>query len=50
VKLVVLMGYLVRGRIPDGQSNLLNRWLIAACRPLRLKGEHKQKGLRAGCA
>ena len=30
----VLMGYLVRGRIPDEQSNPLNRGLIAAYRPL----------------
>jgi Cu(I)/Ag(I) efflux system membrane protein CusA/SilA len=30
----VLMGYLVRGRIPDEQSNPLNRWLIALYRPL----------------
>ncbi|MBD5803821.1 Cation efflux system protein CusA [Azoarcus sp. Aa7] len=30
----VLMGYLIRGRIPDEQANPLNRWLIAAYRPL----------------
>jgi Cu(I)/Ag(I) efflux system membrane protein CusA/SilA len=30
----VLMGYLIRGRIPDEQSNPLNRWLIAVYRPL----------------
>ena len=30
----VLMGYLVRGRIPDEQKNPLNRWLIALYRPL----------------
>ena len=30
----VLMGYLVRGRIPDERSNPLNRALIAAYRPL----------------
>lgn len=30
----VLMGYLVRGRIPKEQANPLNRWLIAAYRPL----------------
>jgi len=30
----VLMGYLVRGRIPGEQRNPLNRWLIAAYRPL----------------
>jgi copper/silver efflux system protein len=29
----VLMGYLIRGRIPDEQRNPLNRWLIAAYRP-----------------
>ena len=30
----VLMGYLIRGRIPDEQSNPLNRLLIRAYRPL----------------
>lgn len=30
----VLMGYLIRGRIPDEQKNPLNRWLIALYRPL----------------
>jgi Cu(I)/Ag(I) efflux system membrane protein CusA/SilA len=30
----VLMGYLVRGRIPAEERNPLNRWLIAAYRPL----------------
>ena len=30
----VLMGYLIRGRIPDERKNPLNRWLIAAYRPL----------------
>ncbi|NMG29953.1 efflux RND transporter permease subunit [Aromatoleum evansii] len=30
----VLMGYLIRGRIPDEQSNPLNRLLIAAYQPL----------------
>ena len=30
----VLMGYLIRGRIPDEQSNPLNRLLIAVYRPL----------------
>ncbi|TWO64429.1 efflux RND transporter permease subunit [Caenimonas sedimenti] len=30
----VLMGYLIRGRIPSEQKNPLNRWLIAAYRPL----------------
>jgi len=30
----VLMGYLIRGRIPDEQTNPLNRWLIAVYRPL----------------
>ena len=30
----VLMGYLIRGRIPDERSNPLNRCLIAAYRPL----------------
>ncbi len=30
----VLMGYMIRGRIPDEQKNPLNRWLIALYRPL----------------
>jgi Cu(I)/Ag(I) efflux system membrane protein CusA/SilA len=30
----VLMGYLIRGRIPDERRNPLNRFLIAAYRPL----------------
>ena len=30
----VLMGYLIRGRIPDEQKNPLNRWLIALYRPM----------------
>lgn len=30
----VLMGYLIRGRIPREHSNPLNRWLIALYRPL----------------
>jgi len=30
----VLMGYLIRGRIPDENSNPLNRFLIAVYRPL----------------
>ncbi len=30
----VLMGYLIRGRIPSEQANPLNRFLIAAYRPL----------------
>ncbi|MEP6679105.1 MAG: CusA/CzcA family heavy metal efflux RND transporter, partial [Betaproteobacteria bacterium] len=30
----VLMGFLIRGRIPGEQKNPLNRWLIAAYRPL----------------
>ncbi len=30
----VLMGYLIRGRIPDERRNPINRWLIAAYRPL----------------
>jgi Cu(I)/Ag(I) efflux system membrane protein CusA/SilA len=30
----VLMGYLIRGRIPAEQSNPLNRWLTAAYRPV----------------
>jgi Cu(I)/Ag(I) efflux system membrane protein CusA/SilA len=30
----VLMGFLIRGRIPEERKNPLNRWLIAAYRPL----------------
>jgi Cu(I)/Ag(I) efflux system membrane protein CusA/SilA len=30
----VLMGYLIRGRIPDEQKNPLNRWMIRVYRPL----------------
>lgn len=30
----ILMGYWIRGRIPDEQRNPLNRWLIRAYRPL----------------
>ncbi|MGH6623964.1 MAG: efflux RND transporter permease subunit, partial [Burkholderiaceae bacterium] len=30
----VLMGYLIRGRIPSESANPLNRWMIAAYRPL----------------
>jgi Cu(I)/Ag(I) efflux system membrane protein CusA/SilA len=30
----VLMGYLIRGRVPDENRNPLNRWLIAGYRPL----------------
>ncbi|MES2535572.1 MAG: efflux RND transporter permease subunit [Pseudomonadota bacterium] len=30
----VLMGYLIRGRIPEEQKNPLNRWLIRLYRPL----------------
>ena len=30
----VLMGYLIRGRIPEEKKNPLNRWLIAVYRPL----------------
>jgi Cu(I)/Ag(I) efflux system membrane protein CusA/SilA len=30
----VLMGYLIRGKIPEERKNPLNRWLIATYRPL----------------
>lgn len=33
----VLMGYFVRGKIPDEQANPLNRWLIAAYHPVLQK-------------
>ena len=33
----VLMGYLIRGRIPSEQSNLLSRWLIRLYQPMLSK-------------
>ncbi len=33
----VLMGYLIRGRIPAEQSNPINRWLIALYRPVLVR-------------
>lgn len=33
----VLMGYMIRGRIPSEQSNPLNRWLIRAYQPMLAK-------------
>ncbi|MDY4325540.1 efflux RND transporter permease subunit [Pectobacterium brasiliense] len=33
----VLMGYFVRGKIPDEQANPINRWLIAAYHPVLQK-------------
>ena len=33
----VLMGYFIRGRIPDEQTNVISRWLINTYRPLLLK-------------
>src|SRR3970282_540963 len=33
----VLIGYLIRGRIPEERKNPLKRWLIAAYRPLRAR-------------
>jgi copper/silver efflux system protein len=30
----VLMGYMIRGRIPREQRNPINRWLVGAYRPL----------------
>ena len=30
----ILMGYLIRGRVPEEHANPLNRWLIAVYRPL----------------
>ncbi|CAG2147480.1 efflux RND transporter permease subunit [Cupriavidus plantarum] len=33
----VLMGYMIRGRIPSEQSNPLNRWLIRAYQPILAK-------------
>ena len=34
----VLMGYLIRGRIPAEHANPLNRWLIAAYKPALFSG------------
>jgi len=33
----VLMGYFIRGRIPDEKNNTVSRWLIKTYRPLLLK-------------
>ena len=48
----VLMGYLIRGRIPAEHSNPLNRWLIAMYRPLLEKVLRRPKTtlLAAGLA
>ncbi|MEO6017572.1 MAG: efflux RND transporter permease subunit [Polaromonas sp.] len=45
----VLMGYLIRGRIPDEKSNPLNRALIAVYRPL-LERVLRAPGLTLGVA
>jgi Cu(I)/Ag(I) efflux system membrane protein CusA/SilA len=37
----VLMGYLIRGRIPPEESNPLNRWLLRAYRPLLERVLHR---------
>ncbi|MGW8393145.1 efflux RND transporter permease subunit [Pseudoduganella sp. HUAS MS19] len=46
----VLMGYLIRGRIPDEHANPLNRWLIAAYRPLLERVLHWPKATLAVAA
>ena len=50
----VLMGYLIRGRIPDETRNPLNRWLIAVYRPVLATGaalpEDDAGSLRAAAA
>ena len=43
----VLMGYLIRGDIPDEHANPLSRWLIAAYRPLLEKVLHWPKATLA---
>ncbi|HEY0586843.1 MAG TPA: efflux RND transporter permease subunit [Pseudoduganella sp.] len=43
----VLMGYLIRGRIPDEHANPLNRWLIALYRPLLERVLHWPKATLA---
>jgi len=45
----VLMGYFIRGRIPAERKNPLNRWLIAAYRPL-LGGVMRAPWLTLGLA
>jgi Cu(I)/Ag(I) efflux system membrane protein CusA/SilA len=45
----VLMGYFIRGRIPEERKNPLNRWLIAAYRPL-LAGVMRAPWLTLGLA
>ncbi|NJM43392.1 MAG: efflux RND transporter permease subunit [Brachymonas sp.] len=45
----VLMGYLIRGRIPKETANPLNRWLIAAYRPM-LEFVLKAPRLTLACA
>jgi len=46
----VLMGYLIRGRIPDEHANPLNRWLIALYRPLLERVLRWPKATLAGAA
>ena len=46
----VLMGYLIRGRIPDERSNPLNRLLIAVYRPLLDKVLRRPRLTIAGAA
>jgi Cu(I)/Ag(I) efflux system membrane protein CusA/SilA len=44
----VLMGYLIRGRIPPEESNPLNRWLLRAYRPLLERVLHRPGATIAG--
>ncbi|KQZ34155.1 efflux RND transporter permease subunit [Duganella sp. Root1480D1] len=46
----VLMGYLIRGSIPDEHANPLNRWLIAVYRPLLERVLHWPKSTLAVAA
>ena len=45
----ILMGYLIRGRLPDEHANPLNRWLIAGYRPI-LDGVLRHPKLTLGIA
>jgi len=44
----VLMGYLIRSRIPPEESNPLNRWLLRAYRPLLERVLHRPGATIAG--
>jgi copper/silver efflux system protein len=44
----VLMGYLIRGRVPPEERNPLNRWLLRAYRPLLERVLHRPAATIAG--